>query len=235
MSIRTHGILLAYLLGHLLAANVHGPALAADLTVAFISDSFNNEPAPALAAMRAMSPYGFFIIGDFDHSNPGANVTDAATALEKARAYFRRPYDASTPLGADYVAQILMSGQRLLARVLDDHEVNNDVSSNWPYWAQTLQAFLESHAVPPDNGFAHQDPAGQPDPYFYQALRIDAVQFILLDLRTHRDTAVGPTRTILGEKQQDWVSEKLAAAAADPTIQWTVIVSTVPFNPNQRK
>ena len=223
MSIRPHAILLGLLLG----AALHGPALAADLTVAFVADSFGNAQAPALAAMRAMSPYGFFIIGDFDHSNPGANVTNAASALEKARAYHGRLYDDSTLLGADYVTEILMSGLPLLARVLDDHEVNNDVSSAWPYWAQTLQAFLEFHAVPPDNGFAQG--------YFYQALRIDAVQFILLDLRTHRDDIAGPTRTTLGDVQKAWISTKLAAAAADRTIQWTVLVSTVPFNPNQKK
>jgi len=208
------------------------PAVAAAdptaLAVAFVADAFGGRPAPALAALRALAPDGLFLIGDVPHDDPGANCGTAAGCLAKMRAVYERLYGGGSPLGADFKAQVLDAGVPVLARINDDHDwARNDASSKFRWWPEALQAFQEHHAIPPDNGLAHG--------YAYQGLRVGRALFLLLDVRTHRETDAGARRTILGAEQKAWLADRLAEAASDPAVAWTVLVSPVPFNPNQDK
>lgn len=210
-----------------LVASVVGSA-SAEVTIAFIADSFSDATAPALAAVRARAPDGIVVMGDFPHANPGANSSNAAGFLAKARAMWTGLFEGTTPLGADFKAQLLDPGLPVLLTVLDDHDAARDnVTATFPYWPQVLDAFLERHAVPPDNGFALG--------YQYQATTLGPVRLIALDLRSHRVTAPAAKKTLLGAEQKAWLAAEMTAAAADPGIDWVVLVSTVPLNPHQAK
>lgn len=198
------------------------------VTVAFISDVFGSQPAPILNAIDALNPAGFFIIGDYDHRNPATNVLTAEGYLEKIRTMHKSLRDKTTLFGTDFATHIINSRLPVLARILDDHDSGNDnVSINFKWWPQNLQAFLEYNPVPEDNGFASG--------YMWQSIQRGRALFILMDLRSHRETAAGDKHTILGDAQKVWLTNKLTQCAKDPTITWCVLVSTVPFNPNQSK
>lgn len=212
----------------LLASTAH----AEDLRIAFIADSFSSERAPALATIRAMDPTGVFLIGDFPHDNPGTNCASHAACLAKMRAMYARLYGGVTPLGADYKRQILDGGVPVLGRINDDHDsVRNDVSNNFKFWPAVIQAFGEAHPnIPPDNGLELG--------YMFQRMNLPMdgglATFILLDVRSHRETTGALKKTILGTEQRLWLAAQLRACA-DPAIVWCVIISPVPVNPNQDK
>ena len=219
-----HGSMLSAAL--LLAAVA--PTCADELRIAFISDSFGGERAPALASLRAMNPAGVFIIGDFPHDNPAANCNTSAGCLAKMRAMYANVYQGQTPLGRDYKREIIDAGIPLLGRINDDHEQRDNVSNKFKWWPEALTAFREYHTLPADNGLELG--------YLYHRVAMpptilnvlpDAI-FLLLDVRTHREAG----KTILGAEQKVWLTAKLAECALVP---WCVLVSPVPFNPNQHK
>jgi phosphodiesterase/alkaline phosphatase D-like protein len=79
----------------------HGDS--SELAVAFVSDAFASSSFTVWAAVQARNPDGFFIIGDFDRSNPATNTADAAGYLTKLRAMHRRLRGPETPIGRDFV------------------------------------------------------------------------------------------------------------------------------------
>jgi hypothetical protein len=199
---------------------------SAELTVAFASDAFNTSASNVWAALASKSPAGFFIIGDFDHSNPASNTATAADYLDKLRVMHRRLRGPQTPIGTDFAAHVVAPGLPMLGRMLDDHDSGGDnVGSRFKWWGPNFQAFREYHAIPADNGFS----AGG----MWQAIQRGRALFILMDLRSQRDP-VGQ-QTILGNTQKGWLIEKLTQCKTDPTLTWCVLVSTVPYNPNNQK
>lgn len=204
----------------------HGDA--ADVTVAFVSDVFTNVASTVFRSMGELNPAGFFIIGDYDHSNPGTNVTNSSTYLTKARAMHKRLRDSTTVIGQDFLTHVIGGRLPLLARIMDDHDSGKDnISNNFQFWPQSLQAFQEYHSLPDDNGFASG--------YMWQSTQRGRALFILMDLRSHRETDSGAKHTTLGDTQKTWLVSKLNQCVTDTTITWCVLVSTVPFNPNQKK
>jgi PhoD-like phosphatase len=206
------------------------PAVATnDVTVAFVSDSFGGYRAPSLGSVRALNPRSYFIMGDWDHSNPGTNLLRDRPdlALARARSFFVKLLDPKRgPFALDYVP--LHDSGIPAYRVMDDHEVNNDVSITFQYWPQWVQALGEAYPPAPDNGYALG--------YDYQSVQVDRDLYVLLDLRTHRENRNTYPKSILGNDgaQKTWLTQKLAQCATTG-VRWCVIVSTVPLNPLQTK
>ncbi len=197
-----------------------------DQVIAFVADAFHTTASTVWAAVATQTPDGVFVIGDFDHSNPGANVASAPTALAKMRVMHRRLRGPETPIGTDFKANVITPGIPLLGRILDDHDSGIDnISMKFKWWGPAFQAFLEYHPVPEDNGF----PVGM-----WQALQRGRALFLLLDVRSNRNPD-GIDKTILGPRQKVWLTARLAQCAEDPSLTWCVLVTPVPFNPNQQK
>ena len=197
-----------------------------ELTVAFVSDAFHLAASTVWGALASKSPAGFFVIGDFDHSNPASNTTTATTYLEKVRLMHRRLRGPETPIGVDFAANVVAPGLPMLGRMLDDHDSGSDnVNSRFKWWGPNLQAFLEYHPVPADNGLSSGG--------MWQAIQRGRALFILIDVRSQRDPL--GVKTILGGVQKQWLTEKLTQCKTDPTLTWCVLVTPVPFNPNQQK
>jgi hypothetical protein len=201
----------------------------AEFSVAFVSDAFHTSASTVWAALASKSPAGFFVIGDFDHSNPASNTATATGYLDKIRLMHRRLRGPETPIGTDFATNVVapVSSLPMLGRMLDDHDSGSDnVNSRFRYWGPNFQAFLEYHAIPADNGFSEGG--------MWQAIQRGRALFILLDLRSQRDP-LGQPKTILGNTQKGWLIEKLTQCKTDPTLTWCVLVSTVPYNPNNPK
>jgi hypothetical protein len=67
----------------------------------------------------------------------------------------------------------------------------------------------------------------------WQAIQRGRALFVLIDVRSQRDPL--GQKTILGNVQKQWLIEKLTQCKNDPTLTWCVLVTPVPYNPNQDK
>lgn len=117
--------------------------------------------------------------------------------------------------------------QRFLASVpvyaiWDDHEVRNNFSGpHDPLMSVGRQAFLDYWPI----GTPPEDPAR-----LYRKFKRGAdAEFFILDTRQYRDRNAdqdGPTKTMLGTAQRDWLIEGLARS----TTTWKFIVTSVPLS-----
>jgi alkaline phosphatase D len=106
--------------------------------------------------------------------------------------------------------------------IWDDHEVRNDFSgpfdSQMPVGRQALREYWPIRIAPED-----------PD-RLYRAVRAGAdLELFILDTRQYRSRNVdqdGPAKTMLGEKQLQW----LLSGLTESTATWKVIVTTVPLS-----
>ena len=197
-----------------------------EFTVAFASDAFHSAASTVWGAVASKSPAGFFIIGDFDHSNPVSNTTTATAYLAKLRLMHRRLRGPETPIGVDFAANVVEPGLPMFGRMLDDHDSGSDnVNSRFKWWGPNLQAFREYHPIPADNGFSSGG--------LWQAIQRGRALLVLIDVRSQRDPL--GLKTIVGNVQKQWLIEKLTQCKTDPTLTWCVLVTPVPFNPNQQK
>ncbi len=120
----------------------------------------------------------------------------------------------------------------------DDHDYGaNDAGKEWPHKEEAQQLFLDFLDVPDDDPRRTQEG-------IYTTYKSDvgnhSIKFILLDTRTFRDSLLkssekgrrydawpveDTTKTLLGNKQWDWLEEELK----DNTPDFTVIVTSIQF------
>jgi alkaline phosphatase D len=180
---------------------VTAPARAADapLTLVWGADTYeNNMPFRVFQAMRARSADLFLFLGDTIYSDLGAT---RARTLEEYRAKYKqhredphlRSYLASTSVWTAW----------------DDHEVENNFSSDHPRMAIGLQALLDYWPIRQ----ADDDPRR-----LYRSVRWGkTAEIFILDTRQYRTPARQPdssARTMLGAAQKQWLLAGLARSEA---------------------
>ncbi|HKP00413.1 MAG TPA: alkaline phosphatase D family protein, partial [Nitrospiraceae bacterium] len=176
---------------------------------------------PIFDVMRAQHPDFFLFLGDSiyaDHvcpsppNEPGADFSATTLAEYRARHRDQRAAEAlrrfleTTPVYAMW----------------DDHEVRNDFAgpfdNQMPVGRQALREYWPIRKAPED-----------PD-RLYRAVRAGAdLELFILDTRQYRsrnDDQDGPAKTMLGEKQLQWLLSGLNESNAT----WKVIVTTVPLS-----
>jgi alkaline phosphatase D len=176
---------------------------------------------PIFDVMRAQRPDFFLFLGDTIYGDdvcpsppnePGADFL--ATTLAEYRARHR------DQRGAGALRRFLDSVPVYV--IWDDHEVRNDFAG--PFDSQMAagrQALREYWPI----GVAPDDPDR-----LYRTVRGGAdLELFILDTRQYRSRNAdqdGPAKTMLGERQLQWLLNGLA----ESTATWKVIVSSVPLS-----
>ena len=176
---------------------------------------------PIFYRMLQVKPEFAILLGDTIYgddvcpSPPNAPGSEfAATNLDQFRAKHRYQRDSSAV-------------QRFLAAVpvyaiWDDHEVRNNFSGpHDPLTPVGRQAFLEYWPI--------GTPPEEPTRLYRKYRRGADAEFFILDTRQYRDRNAdpdGPTKTMLGTAQRDWLIEGLAQSTAI----WKFIVTSVPLS-----
>jgi alkaline phosphatase D len=145
-------------------------------------------------------------------NEPGADFRAATLAEYRARHRYQR--------GAEALRRFLDSVPVYVT--WDDHEVRNDFSgpfdSQMPAARQALREYWPIGVAPDD---PHR---------LYRTVRAGAdLEVFILDTRQYRSRNAdqdGPAKTMLGERQLQWLLNGLT----DSTATWKVIVSTVPLS-----
>ena len=146
--------------------------------------------------------------------------------LKKLRDMHRRLRGPETPIGRDFLAHMVAHDVPLLGRMLDDHDSGSDnVDSRFKWWGPNLQAFLEYHPVPADNG-SPQAACGRQSSADARSSSCSTCAAIAYRPERRPSSATCRRR---GSRPS------LSSARPIRTITWCVIVSTVPYNPNQQK
>ena len=176
---------------------------------------------PIFDVMRNQQPDFFLFLGDTIYSDgvcpsppnePGADFQ--ATTLAEYRTRHR------DQRGAEALRRFLASVP--VSVIWDDHEVRDNFAgpfdSRMPAGRQALREYWPI-SVAPD------------DPYrLYRTVRGGAdLDVFILDTRQYRSRNAdqnGPAKTMLGERQLQWLLRGLAASTAT----WKVIVTTVPLS-----
>ncbi|MGH7183789.1 MAG: alkaline phosphatase D family protein [Nitrospiraceae bacterium] len=176
---------------------------------------------PIFDVMRAQQLDFFLFLGDSIYADdvclsppnePGADFR--ATALSEYRARHR------DQRRAEALRRFL--GTTPVYAIWDDHEVRNDFSgpfdSQMPVGRQALREYWPI-------GVASDDPHR-----LYRTVRAGAdLELFILDTRQYRsrnDDQDGPAKTMLGERQLQWLLNGLN----ESTATWKVIVTTVPLS-----
>ena len=176
---------------------------------------------PIFDVMRAQQLDFFLFLGDMmygDHlcpsppNEPGADFL--ATTLAEYRARHR------DQRGAEALRRFLDSVPVYV--IWDDHEVRNNFAgpfdSQMPAGRQALREYWPVRVAPDDS---HR---------LYRTVRAGAdLELFILDTRQYRSRNAdqdGPAKTMLGERQLQWLLNGLT----DSTATWKVIVSTVPLS-----
>ena len=176
---------------------------------------------PIFDVMRAQQPDFFLFLGDSIYADdvcpsppnePGANFL--ATTLAEYRARHR------DQRGAEALRRFLETTPVYV--MWDDHEVRNDFAgpfdSQMPVGRQALREYWPIRV-------ASDDPHR-----LYRTVRAGAnLELFILDTRQYRsrnDDQDGRTKTMLGERQLQW----LLSGLTDSSATWKVIVTTVPLS-----
>jgi alkaline phosphatase D len=176
---------------------------------------------PIFDVMRAQQLDFFLFLGDTMYSDslcpsppnePGADFLATTLAEYRARHRYQR--------GAEALRRFLETTP--VCAIWDDHEVRNDFSgpfdSRMPVGRQALREYWPIRAAADD---PHR---------LYRRVRAGAdLDLFILDTRQYRSRNVdqdGPAKTMLGEKQLQWLLSGLAESAAT----WKVIVTSVPLS-----
>jgi alkaline phosphatase D len=176
---------------------------------------------PIFDVMRAQQLDFFLFLGDTMYSDslcpsppnePGADFLAATLAEYRARHRYQR--------GAEALRRFLETTP--VCAIWDDHEVRNDFSgpfdSRMPVGRQAFREYWPIRAAADD---PHR---------LYRRVRAGAdLDLFILDTRQYRSRNVdqdGPAKTMLGEKQLQWLLSGLAESAAT----WKVIVTSVPLS-----
>ena len=176
---------------------------------------------PIFDVMRAQQLDFFLFLGDTMYGDnrcpsppnePGADFL--ATTLAEYRARHR------DQRGAEALRRFLDSVP--VYTIWDDHEVQNDFAgpfnSQMPAGRQALREYWPIRVAPED---PHR---------LYRTVRAGAdLELFILDTRQYRSRNAdqdGPGKTMLGERQLQW----LLSGLAESTATWKVIVTTVPLS-----
>lgn len=176
---------------------------------------------PIFDVMRAQSLEFFLFLGDTIYGDdlcpsppnePGADFR--ATNLAEYRARHRDQRGAAAL--RRFLANVPVSV------IWDDHEVRNDFAgsfdSQMPAGRQALREYWPIRVAPED---PHR---------LYRAVRAGAdLELFILDTRQYRSRNAdqdGPAKTMLGERQLQWLLKGLT----ESTATWKVIVSSVPLS-----
>jgi alkaline phosphatase D len=176
---------------------------------------------PIFDVMRARQPDFFLFLGDTMYGDnrcpsppnePGADFL--ATTLEEYRARHR------DQRGAEALRRFL--GSVPVYGIWDDHEVRNNFAgpfdSQMPIGRQALREYWPIRVAADD---PHR---------LYRTVRAGAdLELFILDTRQYRSRNAdqdGSTKTMLGERQLQWLLNGLT----DSTATWKVIVTTVPLS-----
>ena len=176
---------------------------------------------PIFDVMRAQQLDFFLFLGDTMYSDqlcpsppnePGADFRATTLAEYRARHRYQR--------GAEALRRFLEATP--VYAIWDDHEVRNDFSgpfdSQMPVGRQALREYWPIRVGPDD---PHR---------LYRMVRAGAdLEVFILDTRQYRSRNVdqdGPAKTMLGEKQLQWLLNGLT----ESTATWKVIVTTVPLS-----
>jgi alkaline phosphatase D len=176
---------------------------------------------PIFDVMRAQQPDFFLFLGDTmygDHlcpsppNEPGADFL--ATTLAEYRARHR------DQRGAEALRRFLDSVPVYV--IWDDHEVRNNfagpLDSQMPAGRQALREYWPIRVAPDD---PHR---------LFRTVRVGAdLELFILDTRQYRSRNAdqdGPAKTMLGERQLQW----LLSGLTESTATWKVIVTTVPLS-----
>jgi alkaline phosphatase D len=176
---------------------------------------------PIFDVMRAQQLDFFLFLGDTMYSDslcpsppnePGADFLATTLAEYRARHRYQR--------GAEALRRFLETTP--VCAIWDDHEVRNDFSgpfdSRMPVGRQAFREYWPIRAAADD---PHR---------LYRRVRAGAdLDLFILDTRQYRSRNVdqdGPAKTMLGEKQLQWLLSGLAESAAT----WKVIVTSVPLS-----
>jgi alkaline phosphatase D len=176
---------------------------------------------PIFDVMRAQQLDFFLFLGDTiyaDHlcpsppNEPGADFR--ATTLAEYRARHR------DQRGAEALRRFLDSVPVYV--IWDDHEVRNNfagpLDSQMPAGRQALREYWPIRVAPDD---PHR---------LFRTVRVGAnLEVFILDTRQYRSRNAdqdGPAKTMLGEKQLQW----LLSGLTESTATWKVIVTTVPLS-----
>ncbi len=176
---------------------------------------------PIFYRMLQIKPDFAILLGDTIYgddvcpSPPNAPGSEfAAATLDEFRAKHRYQRDSAAV-------------QRFLASVpvyaiWDDHEVRNNFSGpHDPLMPAGRQAFLEYWPI--------GTPVEEPTRLYRKFRRGADAEFFILDTRQYRDRNAdpdGPTKTMLGAAQRDWLIESLTRSTAT----WKFIVTSVPLS-----
>jgi alkaline phosphatase D len=176
---------------------------------------------PIFDVMRNQQPDFFLFLGDTIYSDvvcpsppnePGADFR--ATTLAEYRARHR------DQRGAEALRRLL--GSVPVYVIWDDHEVRDNFSgpfeSQMPAGRQALREYWPISVASED---AHR---------LYRSVRAGAdLDVFILDTRQYRSRNAdqdGPAKTMLGERQLQW----LLSGLAESTAAWKVIVTSVPLS-----
>jgi alkaline phosphatase D len=176
---------------------------------------------PIFDVMRAQQLDFFLFLGDTMYADsvcpsppnePGADFLATTLAEYRTRHRYQR--------GAESLRRFL-EGVPVYV-IWDDHEVRNDFAgpfdSRMPIGRQALREYWPIRVAPDD---PHR---------FYRAVRAGAdLELFILDTRQYRSRNAdkdGPEKTMLGERQLQW----LLSGLAESTATWKAIVTTVPLS-----
>jgi alkaline phosphatase D len=176
---------------------------------------------PIFDVMRAQQLDFFLFLGDTmyaDHlcpsppNEPGADFLATTLAEYRARHRYQR--------GAEALRRFLSSVPVYV--IWDDHEVRNNFAgpsdSQMPVGRQALREYWPIRVAPDD---PHR---------LFRTVRVGAdLEVFILDTRQYRSRNAdqdGPAKTMLGEKQLQW----LLSGLTESTATWKVIVTSVPLS-----
>lgn len=176
---------------------------------------------PIFDVMRAQQPDFFLFLGDMIYGDelcpsppnePGADFLATTLAEYRARHRYQR--------GAEAMRRFLETTP--VYAIWDDHEVRNDFAgpfdSQMPAGRQALREYWPIRVAPDD---PHR---------LYRTVRAGAdLELFVLDTRQYRSRNAdpdGPAKTMLGERQLQWLLQGLT----ESTATWKVIVTSVPLS-----
>jgi alkaline phosphatase D len=166
------------------------------------------------------APAFAIIGGDFDHRDPGRDITDLSLIQERTRNMYKENFDRNIPRRRDFVDYIQRRGAT--AHLWDDHDYGyNDSDGNYIGKYVALQTYDEYWP-------SYSRPASEEG--IYHSWNWGHAQFILLDGRFHRtdsDATDDGAKTMLGDAQKAWLKQTLLESDA----VWKFIISGSVFNP----
>jgi phosphodiesterase/alkaline phosphatase D-like protein len=177
------------------------PEGAATFTFAFSACANTGSNARVFETIRNLEPLFFLHTGDFHY----ADIEENDPAL------YRAAFDAQlvTPRQSE------LYRSTPIAYIWDDHDFgpnNSDSTSPGREAAQENYRNVVPHYPVPDDGA------------IYQAFTVGRARFIMTDNYSYRspdDDEDGQDKTMLGERQKDWLKQELLAASGTyPVIVW---------------